>query len=78
MKTHTNIEPADEVLNWNVRYPKIIEELQRSEADVICLQEVQFESDGNGGFKLPSFISQSLDGYSYRIGAQTSLRFFKF
>ena len=36
-------EPADEVLSWAARQPKLLAELQRAQADVICLQEVQFE-----------------------------------
>jgi hypothetical protein len=36
-------EPAEEVLVWGARQPKLLAELQRSAADVICLQEVQFE-----------------------------------
>ena len=36
-------EPADEVLDWGVRMPRLLKELSGSNADVICLQEVQFE-----------------------------------
>lgn len=36
-------EPAEEVLVWSARQPKLLAELQRATADVICLQEVQFE-----------------------------------
>ena len=41
-------EPAAEVLEWGVRWPRLLAELRASAADIICLQEVQFER-GEGG-----------------------------
>eukprot|EP00971_Amphidinium_carterae_P249976 4961927-Amphidinium_carterae.2 len=48
-------EPADEVLAWEARQPKLLAELEASKADVICLQEVQFEpsADNASSFVCP-------------------------
>ena len=35
---------SDEALSWEVRRPRILAELRAARPDVICLQEVQFES----------------------------------
>ena len=65
-------EPADQVLDWAARRPKLLEELKASEADVICLQEVQFEpTDGGNEFMLPSWLQ--LDGYVTCIPGQKPL-----
>jgi endonuclease/exonuclease/phosphatase family metal-dependent hydrolase len=67
-------EPAEEVLEWNMRMPKLVEELKTSQADVICLQEIQFEKNKNNDkFELPLYLQQ-LEGYDYRIGAESSLK----
>ena len=39
-------EPANEVLDWEKRRPRLLAELQQCRADVIALQEVQFEKVG--------------------------------
>ena len=49
-------EPAEEVLEWSVRRPRLLTELQACRADVICLQEVQFDAGDAGGFSLPSWL----------------------
>jgi hypothetical protein len=46
-------EPADEVLAWEVRWPKILAEIKAAQADVVCLQEVQFEPDFLAGNPSP-------------------------
>ena len=48
-------EPAAERLDWDVRRPKLRSELLASRADVICLQEVQYEADEDGAFFLPNW-----------------------
>uniref|UniRef100_A0A0G4FK59 Endonuclease/exonuclease/phosphatase domain-containing protein n=1 Tax=Chromera velia CCMP2878 TaxID=1169474 RepID=A0A0G4FK59_9ALVE len=63
-------EPADQVLAWEVRWPRLRKELEESRADVICLQEVQFSSSEAGGgtapaFSLPDFLQ--LEGYEWRL-----------
>ena len=63
-------EPAAEVLDWEVRRPRIIQELQRSRADVICLQEVEFEFV-NDKFGLPAWLE--LEGYAWQIPCQSDL-----
>ena len=37
-------EPADVVLAWKARMPRLLAELQACEADILCLQEVQYET----------------------------------
>merc|ERR1719329_1720759 len=68
-------EPASEVLDWNVRWPRLLAEMRDSQADVICLQEVQFERDPNdagGAFTLPAWLA--LEGYFAELPAQNSLQ----
>ena len=50
-------EPAAEVLAWDQRWPRLLAELKASAADVICLQEVQFEPTPEGGFALPKWLA---------------------
>ena len=50
-------EPADEVLAWEKRWPRLLAELKAAAADVICLQEVQFEPTPEGGFALPEWLA---------------------
>ena len=65
-------EPAAEVLDWSVRQPRLRKELQASQADVICLQEVQFEANPDGDFVLPQWLQ--LDGYLPKIPPQGELQ----
>ena len=58
-------EPADEVLDWDVRRPRLLKELESCGADVICLQEVQFDDSGNGEFSLPKWLQ--LPDYLFRV-----------
>mmetsp|Transcript_59673 Transcript_59673/g.140514 ORF Transcript_59673/g.140514 Transcript_59673/m.140514 type:complete len:492 (+) Transcript_59673:99-1574(+) len=67
-------EPAEKRLAWDVRWPKILSELVASRADVICLQEIQFEKeecDGGSVFVLPPFLK--IDGYEPRVPPQREL-----
>ena len=41
-------EPAEEVLAWDKRAPRLLAELRACGADVICLQELQLERDQGG------------------------------
>jgi len=63
-------EPADEVLDWEARRPRLLALLQESKADVVCLQEVQFERQGDS-FGLPAWLA--LDGYAAKIPGQSHL-----
>ena len=63
-------EPAGEVLDWDLRKARIREEILRAEADVVCLQEVQFERESSSSaaaaddktpFELPAFLKVRLD-----------------
>ena len=68
-------EPADKVLDWTARQPRLHAELCASEADVIALQEVQFETRGDGDgetFALPTWLD--LDGYCAAIPPQRDLQ----
>ena len=58
-------EPADEVLDWDVRRPRLLKELESCGADVICLQEVQFDDSGDGEFSLPKWLQ--LPDYLFRV-----------
>ena len=74
-------EPASEVLDWDMRRPRILEELKRSRADVICLQEVEFEISWVKGddlwaaaedtYCLPAWLE--LEGYAWQIPCQSDL-----
>ncbi len=64
-------EPAAEVLDWNVRKPRILSELRQWNADVVCLQEVQFEKNSER-FELPRWL-QELEGYEARVPNQSQL-----
>eukprot|EP00928_Gymnodinium_smaydae_P030673 TRINITY_DN22740_c0_g1_i2.p1 TRINITY_DN22740_c0_g1~~TRINITY_DN22740_c0_g1_i2.p1 ORF type:complete len:540 (-),score=136.75 TRINITY_DN22740_c0_g1_i2:71-1690(-) len=67
-------EPANEVLDWEARRPRLVAELLRSRADVICLQEVEFSRAGESGdFALPSWLS-ALEGYAAELPAQGTLQ----
>mmetsp|Transcript_87024 Transcript_87024/g.244022 ORF Transcript_87024/g.244022 Transcript_87024/m.244022 type:complete len:619 (+) Transcript_87024:57-1913(+) len=64
-------EPAAEVLDWDARRPRLLAELCAAKADVICLQEVQFEPCADGGFGLPSWLK--LEGYAAQLPGQSYL-----
>ena len=49
-------EPAALRLDWAVRQPRLEAELVASKADLICLQEVQYEADPTGEFVLPAWL----------------------
>ena len=75
-------EPADEVLAWDARWPRLLEELKATQADIYCLQEVQYEREeaASGGgmytYRLPEWLHNGLlsDGqYSACLPAQGSL-----
>ena len=66
-------EPADEVLAWDARWPRLQAELRACRADVLCLQEVQFElaeptpggapsgaAEATAQFVLPRFLRELL------------------
>eukprot|EP00439_Symbiodinium_sp_Y106_P080252 s559_g19.t1 len=56
---------TDKILDWPARRAKLLEILRRSDADVICLQEVTLEENDTGAkeveWLLPSWLQ--LDGY---------------
>ncbi|CAE8696624.1 unnamed protein product [Polarella glacialis] len=66
-------EPAAEVLDWDVRRPRLLAQLSSCGADILCLQEVQFECSSAGAFHLPSWL-QGIDGYAWRLPGQNSLQ----
>eukprot|EP00927_Polykrikos_kofoidii_P056696 TRINITY_DN50786_c0_g1_i1.p1 TRINITY_DN50786_c0_g1~~TRINITY_DN50786_c0_g1_i1.p1 ORF type:complete len:603 (+),score=84.10 TRINITY_DN50786_c0_g1_i1:59-1867(+) len=66
-------EPADEVLDWAVRRPRLLAQFRAWRADVLCLQEVQFEQNGDGEFMLPAWL-QELPGYAASLPGQQALR----
>ena len=49
-------EPAAQRLDWAARQPMLEAELRASRADVICLQEVQYEASEDGTFALPDWL----------------------
>lgn len=66
-------EPASEVLDWDVRRPRLLALLSEARADILCLQEVQFDSAADGSFLLPAWL-YALQGYDVRLPAQNSLK----
>lgn len=66
----------DAHLDWDSRRNRLRLELEAARADVVCLQEVQFEPcgarDGNPVFDLPEWLR--LPGYTVRIPGQRELR----
>ena len=66
-------EPASERLEWSARRPRISAVLRESAADVICLQEVQFESDSAGTHRAPDWLREALPDYAVRLPAQRDL-----
>ena len=85
-------EPAALVLDWEVRWPRLLAELTAAAADVVLLQEVQFEiSYGDecgsertsdempqGDFVLPAWLRSLCDdaGYDHRIPHQVASLFY--
>ncbi|CAK0893060.1 unnamed protein product [Prorocentrum cordatum] len=72
-------EPAREVLAWDARRPRLLAELRAARADVLCLQEVQFERTGAGGaarFVLPPWLCQLAEeeGYTPRLPSEGPLQ----
>jgi endonuclease/exonuclease/phosphatase family metal-dependent hydrolase len=59
-------------LDWDARRPALLRELVGSSADLICLQEVQFEKSANGAFALPEWLR--LPGYEVRIPPPAKLQ----
>jgi endonuclease/exonuclease/phosphatase family metal-dependent hydrolase len=65
-------------LDWAARCPRIVSELRQSAADLICLQEVQFEAaqGGGGGGDPPEFVLPAwtqLEGYTALLPEQADL-----
>jgi hypothetical protein len=69
-------EPAGEVLAFDARWPRMLAEIEAAAADVVCLQEVQFEERG-GEFVLPGWLrpmaAEAGGSYVARIPAQPEL-----
>jgi len=60
-------------LDWEVRRPALLRELAASGADLICLQEVQFERSAvSGQFALPEWLR--LPGYEARVPPPAKLQ----
>jgi len=64
-------EPATERLSWEARRPRLQNQLARCGADLICLQEVQFDADADGNFALPTWLQ--LAGYEWLVPPQRDL-----
>ena len=62
---------SEQALAWEARRPQLLAELVSAQADVVCLQEVQFEHDGDAGFAVPQWLR--LEGYEQVIPAQEQL-----
>ena len=65
-------EPAAEVLDWSARQPRIMQELKGCRADVISLQEVQFEQV-DGTYVLPGWLDE-LEGYAAAVPEASQLK----
>ena len=72
---------GDGLLDFAIRCPRLLAEIQAAAADIVCLQEVQFESRSGGhdsGFGLPAWLRPlTIEGggdYFARIPAQSDLR----
>jgi len=66
-------EPACEVLDWAARQPVLAAELQSCGADIIALQEVEFDDMGDGSFGLPAWIRAVTNSYCAAIPDQREL-----
>jgi len=66
------VEDAEH-LSWDYRRPRIRAELERSNADVVLLQEVEFDGDPRDGraFELPQYLR--LEGYAWRTPAHKEM-----
>ena len=58
-------------LEWDLRRKRLLEQLQSWNADVLCLQEVQFEASPDGSFRLPDWLG--LEDYTASIPAEKYL-----
>ena len=69
-------EPAAERLDWAARQPRLSTELRSCAADVLMLQEVQFEKADDGTLELPQWLQEvaRASGYEARIPPQRDLR----
>ena len=69
-------EPAAERLDWAARQPRLSTELRSCAADVLMLQEVQFEKAADGTLELPQWLQEvaRASGYEARIPPQRDLR----
>ena len=63
---------STEDLEWDLRRKRLLKQLESWRADVICLQEVQFEASPDGSFLLPTWL-QGLENYSACIPAEKYL-----
>ena len=71
-------EPADVVLAWKARMPRLLAELQACEADILCLQEVQYETmatddETKTTYVLPEWLQAGLPGYASFLPKQRDL-----
>jgi len=68
-------EPSAEVLAWDARCPRLQAELKACRADIICLQEVEFERQDGAGMESPWVLPawMRLDGYKAEIPLQKGL-----
>ena len=62
---------ADADLDWSRRQPRLLSDLTSSRADIICLQEVQYERSDDE-FVLPEWLR--LEGYGCAVPGQKELR----
>ena len=54
---------TDECIDWNLRTPKLLNEIESANADILCLQEVVFEQR-DGMWSLPAWCDSLLaEGY---------------
>ena len=61
-----------EDLEWELRRKLLLQQLESWHADVVCLQEVQFDTSPDGSFALPDWL-QGLKDYSACIPAEKYL-----
>ena len=61
-----------EDLEWELRRKRLLTQLESWHADVVCLQEVQFEASPDGSFALPAWL-QGLENYTACIPAKKYL-----
>ncbi|CAE7266572.1 CCR4 [Symbiodinium sp. CCMP2456] len=61
-----------EDLEWELRRKRLLKQLESWHADVVCLQEVQFEASPDGSFALPAWLT-GLENYTACIPAEKYL-----